>query len=256
MEEKYRALIIDDESNARENLQMLLEEFCPEIEVAGLAQNGDEARSIIENENPDILFLDIMMPGEDGFKFLKSLEERPFALIFTTAHNEFALKAIKESAVDYLEKPINISELQEAVKRAIKRLDLTSRSTHDGDNIEHMLRELANHHSIEKTAIPTRDGLAIVKNHEIIHLEADESYTTIFLTNGRKYLSSKTIKVYEDHLNPNMFFRTHKSHIINMAHHLREFSRADGNVAIMSNDAAIPISRRKLTTFLEKISTF
>jgi len=256
MDEKFRCLVVDDESNCRENLQMLLEEFCPEVTVIGLAQNGQEAREIIENESPDIVFLDIMMPGEDGFKLLKTLDNRNFALVFTTAHNEYALRAIKESAVDYLEKPININELKEAVQRAISRLGNREAKASAGGNIEHMLRELANHHSVEKTAIPTRDGLAIVKNNEIIHLEADESYTTIYLTEGRKYLSSKTIKVYEDHLNPNMFFRTHKSHIINMAHHLKEFSRSDGNVAIMSNNAAVPISRRKLTPFLEKISTF
>jgi two-component system LytT family response regulator len=256
MDEKYKALVVDDESNCRENLKMLLDEFCPEVEVIGLADSGQEAREIIENETPDMVFLDIMMPGEDGFKLLRSLENRDFALVFTTAHNEYALRAIKESAVDYLEKPININELKEAVSRAISRIGKRQTEGTSGGNIELMLQELSNHHSVEKTAIPTRDGLAIVKNNEIIHLEADESYTTIFLTEGRKYLSSKTIKVYEDHLNPNMFFRTHKSHIINMAHHLKEFSRADGNVAIMSNNAAVPISRRKLTPFLEKISTF
>jgi two-component system LytT family response regulator len=109
---------------------------------------------------------------------------------------------------------------------------------------------LTNSH--EKTSIPTRDGLAIVKNSEIIHLEASESYTTIFLTDNRKYLSSKTIKVYEDKLSDQMFFRTHKSH--NIAHHLKEFKRSEGNVAVMSNEVEIPISRRKLTSFLDRLA--
>ena len=108
----------------------------------------------------------------------------------------------------------------------------------------------------EKTSIPTKDGLVIVNNSEIIHLEASESYTTIYLSNGKKYLSSKNIKIFEENLNKNIFFRTHKSHIINFTHHLKEFNRSLGNVVVMSDGKQIPVSRRKLTDFLSRVNTF
>lgn len=248
------AIIVDDEEFARENLAMLVQEFCPEVHIMQMAKSGPEARKLVDELNPDLVFLDIMMPGEDGFSFLKQVEDRTFSVIFTTAHNEFALKAIKERAIDYLEKPINIEDLQAAVAKAADQIELRRDKPIGGDRIGKILENIALSNSMDKTSIPTRDGLAIVKNSEIIHLEASESYTTIYLTDNRKYLSSKTIKVYEDKLSENMFFRTHKSHIINISHHLKEFKRSEGNVAIMSNNVEIPISRRKLPSFLDRLA--
>ena len=254
MSEIIQAIIVDDEENARENLRMLVEDFCPEVRVLDVASNGREARRLVEELNPDLVFLDIMMPGEDGFSFLQSQPDRSFSVIFTTAHNDFALKAIKESAVDYLEKPINIEELQLAVQKAFSQWQLRKKAVNGGGRFEKLLENLALEHSTEKTSIPTRDGLAIVKNSEIIHLEANESYTHIYLTDNRRYMSSRSIKVYEDSLNDRMFFRTHKSHIINLTHHLKEFSRSEGNIAVLSNNSQVPVSRRKLPLFLERIA--
>ncbi len=254
MSDRINAIIVDDEQFARENLKMLIEEFCPEVNVMDMATSGAEARKLVDELNPNLVFLDIMMPGEDGFSFLQQVEDRKFAVVFTTAHNEFALKAIKESAIDYLEKPINIEDLQLAVQKALQHKKARAGRGLSEDRITQILENMAMANSSEKTSIPTRDGMAIVKNSEIIHLEASESYTTIFLTENRKYLSSKTIKVYEDKLSDQMFFRTHKSHIINIAHHLKEFKRSEGNVAIMSNEVEIPISRRKLPSFLDRLA--
>jgi two-component system LytT family response regulator len=255
MSRTINAIIVDDEEFARENLRIFIEDFCPEIHVMQMAANAREARQQVEELNPDLVFLDIMMPGDDGFSFLNGVEDRRFAVIFTTAHNEFALKAIKENAVDYLEKPINIEELQTAVKKAVDIIELQRNAGLSDERIGRILQNIAIENSVEKTTIPTRDGMAIVKNSEIIHLEASESYTTIYLTGGRKFLSSKTIKTYELKLDERMFFRTHKSHIINISHHLREFNRSAGNVAVMSNDIEVPISRRKLHSFLERVSS-
>lgn len=255
MSTRINAIIVDDEQLARENLKMFVDDFCPEIHVMALAANAAEAHRLVDELNPDLVFLDIMMPGEDGFSFLKNYDERKFSVIFTTAHNEFALRAIKEQALDYLEKPINIEELQKAVLKAVDHIELTRNSNLSDDRLQRILENMALENSTEKTAIPTRDGLAIVKNADIIHLEANESYTTIHLTGDRKYLSSKTIKVYEENLNERMFFRIHKSHIINITHHLREFSRTGGNMAVMSNQIEIPVSRRKLPAFLDRISS-
>lgn len=251
-----RALIVDDEFHARSNLEMLLENYCEDVEIVGTAASPDEARLILGENKIDVIFLDIKMPGEDGFEFLKSLDDKSFGVIFITAYNEYALDAFKADAVDYLEKPIDIEELTDAVEKIRKIKTSETPLTLNQDLIDLIKSVVNKQMDFEKTSIPTRDGLVIVNNQDIIHLEASESYTTIFLADGKKYLSSKNIKVFEENLNPNIFFRTHKSHIINFAHHLKEFNRSLGNLAVMSNDEQIPVSRRKLTEFLSKINTF
>lgn len=254
---KLKTLIVDDEFNCRENLKMLVDEFCEELEVVALAKSAAEARKLIEEHDPEVVFLDIKMPTEDGFTFLKSMPERKFSVIFTTAHNEYALKAFKANAIDYLEKPINIEELQNAVVK-LKALHETGESAVSDNNgtIQRLLENAVHFEEIEKTTIPTRDGFAIVRSTDIVHLEASDCYTTIYLKDGSKYLSSKNIKVYEESLNTRMFFRTHKSHIINILYHLKEFSRSEGNIALMSNGHQVPISRRKLGDFLGRTASF
>ena len=253
MSRKMSAIIIDDEEFARENLRLLIEEFCPEVEIAATAGSAREARKLVEDINPDLVFLDIMMPGEDGFSFLHSLEEKKFMVIFTTAFREHALKAIKENAMDYLEKPIDIQDLQKAVAKAKENFD--TRKTHrvSDERIAKILENIALTNTVEKTVIPTKDGIAVVKNADIVHLEAADNYTVFYMISGKKYVSSKSIKAFEDKMDPAMFFRVHKSHIINMSHHLKEFNRVDGNIAILSNGTQVPIARRKLQEFLDKI---
>jgi len=253
MSRKLNAIIIDDEEFARENLKMIIDDFCEEVNVVGMAASAKDARKLVDDVNPDLVFLDIMMPGEDGFSFLQSLEGRSFQVIFTTAFREYALKAIKESAIDYLEKPIDIDELKKAVQKAAKVLEEKKSTIFSEDRITKILQEIALTNSVEKTVIPTRDGLAVVKNTDIIHLEADENYTTLYCVGGKKYVSSKSIKAFEDKLDPNMFFRVHKSHIINIVHHLKEFNRTDGNIAVLSDGKQVPVARRKLQEFLDKL---
>jgi len=253
MSTHLQALIIDDEEFARENLRMLIEDFCPDVAICGLASSAKEARRMVEEMNPDMVFLDIMMPGEDGFTFLQSLEGRNFQVIFTTAFREYALKAIKESAVDYLEKPIDIDELQAAVEKVRKYREEKKRGGIPEERMTRILKDIALTNTVEKTIIPTRDGFAVVRNTDIIHLEAAENYTTLHCIGGKRYVSSKSIKTFEDRLDPEMFFRVHKSHIINLTHHLKEFSRAEGNIAVMSDSTQIPVARRKLQEFLNRL---
>ena len=166
------------------------------------------------------------------------------------------MDAFKADAIDYLEKPIDIDELIDAVEK-IRKIKNSEKPLSMNDDLIELIKSVVNKQmDFEKTSIPTKDGLVIVNNQEIVHLEASESYTTIHLIDGKKYLSSKNIKVFEENLNPNIFFRTHKSHIINFAHHLKEFNRSLGNLAVMTNGKQIPVSRRKLTEFLSKINTF
>ncbi len=250
---KLRAVIVDDEMHCRENLKMLVEDFCENIEVLATAENATDAKEKIKSLEPDVVFLDVMMPNGDGFSVLKSFENRDFSVIFTTAHNEFALKAIKESAVDYLEKPINIDDLQTAVNKLQKTEGKEDISL---SKINALIQSASSNNNPQKLAVPTSNGLVMVNTEEIIHLEASESYTTLFLSTGKRLVSSKTIKVYEDHLSEKDFYRVHKSHIINVTHHLKEFNRTEGNMAVMSDGTHVPVSRRKVTEFVDYISTF
>lgn len=250
---KNTALIVDDEFNCRNNLELLINDFCSDLNVIGQASSADEARALIDSHQPDIVFLDIAMPGEDGFSLLRSLPDRNFVVIFTTAHNDYALKAFKENAVDYLEKPINIDELVNSVEKAKK---LISSKLVKNDSLDEMIQQVIDRNNSAKISIPTRDGYVIVDEEEIVHLEASDNYTMIFLTSGRKHLSSKNIKVYEENLDQFRFFRTHKSHIINVKDHLREFSRSNGNVALLTDGKSVPISRRKMSDFIGRINTF
>lgn len=254
MSQSVNAIIVDDEEFARENLRILLEDYCPQVRVDGLASSASQARQMIEEHNPDLVFLDIMMPGEDGFMFLKSIEDRRFQVIFTTAFKDYALRAIKESAIDYLEKPIDIDDLQSAVGKAEELISQKKTTRVSDGRLSKILENIVLTNSVEKTIVPTKDGLAIVKNTDIIHLEAFENYTTLYLAGGKRYVSSKSIKAFEDKLDPNMFFRVHKSHIINIAHHLKEFNRSEGNIAVLSDGTQVPVARRKLQEFLDKLS--
>ncbi len=255
MSGKLKAIIVDDEEFARENLRMMVEDFCEDVQIVGVASSAVQARQLIEENNPDLVFLDIMMPGEDGFMFLQSLEDRKFQVVFTTAFRDYALRAIKESAVDYLEKPIDIDDLQKAILKAREIHDQKKTNKIPESRLTKILENIALTNTVEKTVIPTKDGLAVVKNTDIIHLEAFENYTTLYLVGGKKYVSSKSIKAFEDRLDPNMFFRIHKSHIINIAHHLKELNRSEGNIAVLSDGTQVPVARRKLQEFLDKLSS-
>lgn len=243
-----KTIIVDDENNARENLKILLDEFCPELKVVGMASSVAEARTLIEKEDPEVVFLDIAMPNEDGFELLKHYENRDFSVIFTTAYNEYALKAFKADAIDYLEKPISIDDLQKAVEKLLR--------IHTIEDVEAFIKKREADRENDRISVPTRDGYIILKNEEITHLEASDNYTMIYLANGSRHLSSKNIKVYEDNLNANIFYRTHKSYIVNIEHHLKEFSRKEGNVAVLQNGKMVPVARRKMTQFLDRINTF
>ncbi|MCH2214230.1 MAG: LytTR family DNA-binding domain-containing protein [Flavobacteriales bacterium] len=245
-----KALIVDDEKFCRDNLKILLSDYCPEVEEIKLASNATEARISMEANKPDILFLDVMMPSENGFDLLTSLEKKPKSIVFTTAHNEYALQAIKAEAIDYLEKPINIDDLQNAVDKASKR---TANTSTTDEIVKQVLKEIHKKSDDERIAIPMREGFELIPLKDIVHMEASESYTMIYLSNGKRIVSSKNIKVYEEKLDSSLFFRTHKSHIINVKHHLVRFSRIDGNSAVMTNGTHVPISRRKLQSFLEEI---
>ncbi len=246
-----KALIVDDEQFCRDNLRLLIDEFCPEISTIEMASSAEDARNQLSNNIPDVLFLDIKMPKESGFQLLNSLGDHNMSVIFTTAHNEYALDALKARAVDYLEKPISIDDLQMAVSK------IEAQPTENGNSLKEikaLIQQTYQEQNQEKIAIPMREGYEIISYGDIVHLEAQESYTMIYLESGKKLLSSKNIKIYEEKLDPLVFFRTHKSHIVNVRHHLKGFNRIDGNSAVMTGGKHIPIARRKLQSFLDRIA--
>lgn len=244
---KLNTVIIDDEPNARENLKLLINEYCPDLNIVGMASNIKQGKILIEQYETDLVFLDIAMPGGDGFELLQVIKDRDFSVVFITAHSEFALKAFKADAIDYLQKPIDIDELKKAQEKALKFSYAESMADVNSDQV-------TTEDEIEKISIPTRSGYIFIENKDILYFKANENYTELILADGSKILSSKTIKRYEEKVNPHIFYRVHKSFIINKHNHLKELSRQMGNFAVMSNGENIPIARRRLTDFMRTIS--
>lgn len=249
-----RVIIVDDESNARENLQLMLEEHCPEVTVLAQAASAEEARRAIAADKPDALFLDIKMPGEDGFSLLRSIADQEIPVVFITAYDEFALQAFKENALDYLEKPLDTAELQRAVKKLARSVQDPAMAQQHAGALQALMNDPSSPLST-RVAVPGRDGLVLLRHEEILYLEASDSYTTVHTRDGKRTISSKHIRVFETNLDPKKFFRVHKSYIINLEH-LKGFSRSEGNMAVLENGSLIPVSRRRLPDFLAMINTF
>ncbi|MEP6646594.1 MAG: LytTR family DNA-binding domain-containing protein [Saprospiraceae bacterium] len=243
------AVIIDDESNSRNALRQKLATCCPEVLIVQECENGDEGIIAIEAEKPDIVFLDVEMPRMNGFVMLQQLKQRNFELIFTTAYDHYAIQAIRFSALDYLVKPIEIKTLQDAVEKASER----RQDKIPNQRIETLLYNLMN----EKTqnnriAIPSQEGLQFVQMDDIIYLEAESNYTSIYLHSGGRIFVSKTLKDFEELLPSTVFIRIHHSFIINK-NHLRKYLKGEGGQVLMSNGKTLDVARRKKDEFMKAI---
>jgi two-component system, LytTR family, response regulator len=250
-----RAIIVDDEEFARKNLTLLLEEFCPEIEVIGQASKKDQAKAIIESSKPDVVFLDIRMPsGTEGFDLLEELEDKDFFVVFVTAFKDFAIKAFNANAAYYLLKPIDIEELQNAVGRLVEAKKVFSDNPQNYVTYFGAMRNLSDTLVKNKTnnriAISHSRGLKIVEDHTIVHLEASGNCTTIYFEDGTRYLDTRTLKIYENLLDPAKFFRVHKSHIINL-NRLTEYLHEDGHYAVLKGGLQIPVARNRVSEFVK-----
>ena len=246
-----RAIIIEDEEKARSNLIQMLSDYCKEVEVVDTGENVQFGIQSINKHNPDLIFLDVHMQGETGFDLLEQIEKIEFEIIFTTAHNEYAVKAFKFSAIDYLLKPVDINELVQAVKKARDKIQEDATKERYEMIIEN-LKDKKN--TFNKIALPTADGLIFVQVSNIIRCEAEDNYTHFFLSNGERILVSKTIKYFEELLADQDFFRVHQSHLINIEH-IAEYHKGEGGYAIMSDNSSVIVSRRKKESFLAKLST-
>ncbi len=243
-----KTVIIEDEAKSRSSLRQKLIEFCPVIEIAGEAEDGLEGKNLIEKHQPQLVFLDIEMPKMNGFEMLNVIKEKNFHIIFTTAYDQYAIKAIKYAAFDYLLKPIDIEELKMAVARiADKETGETKKQVELlQQNIQHPKKQL------NKLAVPTLDGLLFYDINDIVHLEANSNYTHIFFNNQTKILASKTLKEFEDILPEETFFRVHHSHLINL-NYIKKYIKGDGGQIELLNGTYVDVSRRKKDEFLKAI---
>ncbi len=257
---EYNAIIIDDEKNIREALSILLGQYCPEIRVCGIAASAAEGRVLIETNEVDIIFLDISMPKEDGFAFLRSIPASNYVIIFATAYQEYALRALKANAVDYLLKPVNPYELQEAVKKAVYDHKLRKSYSEIRDIYHQSLNNLddqlqSKNLQISKLTIPEVSGFRLVDVADLIYLQADDNYTLLCLTGKRKVTATRSLGEFEKILVGPEFFRIHKSTIINL-NFLTGFTNIQGNVAELKDGYCLDISRRKLLEFREKVKQY
>jgi two-component system, LytTR family, response regulator len=245
-----KVLIVDDESKSRETLQLLIENYCTGVTVAGAAQGIDDALVQIAMHNPQLVLLDISMPGGTGFDLLKKISAINFEVIFITAFDNFGIEAIKANALDYLLKPVSIEELQRAIQKAKTRLlEKTNAS-----DIQMLLKQLEPKRSQTKITIPSSEGLVFISPEDIISLEADGSYTSITLTDGKKVLSTKHLKEYETQLPASSFVRVHHSYIINLQY-VKHYQRGEGGSVVMIDGSEIVVSKRKKKDFLNRFTS-
>lgn len=246
-----KAIIIDDEKNCRETLLAMLKSYCPQVQVIAECKSVDEGIRMIHAQNPDLLFLDVEMPNATGFDLLEQVGQTDFEVIFTTAHDHYALKAFRYSALDYLLKPIHGEDLVNAVSRFEKKTNKQDSSL----QLNLLLSNLKNLKSpVNKIALPASDGLNLVDVQDIIRLEADGNYTN-FITAHGKHIVSKSLKEYDDLLSDNNFLRIHQSHLINL-NYVKKYVRGDGGHIVMQDGTTLPVSIRKKHDVLEKLSSF
>ena len=247
-----KALIVDDEELARENLKMMIESFCPSIEIIGTAEGKEDAKIKINTLKPEVIFLDICMPsGIEGLTLLDEIENKNFLVVFVTAFKEYALKAFNANAVHYLLKPIDIDELIDAGNKIEERLSLLNSSPESKIEYQKTLENTAKSirtKSNKKLTISHSRGIKIIDQKDIEYIEAKGNCTDIYFKDKTKYTDTRTLKVYENLLDSNQFFRTHKSYIINL-NYLKEYLTSLGNVAVLSSGKEIPVSRNKTKEF-------
>jgi two-component system LytT family response regulator len=240
-----KVIIIDDEENAVKFIHGIISEYSPNLVLAGTANSAREGIVLINQVHPDLVFLDVEMPHGTGFDLLSNFPKKTFDVIFITAYNHYAIQAIKFSAVDYILKPVNISELIEAVQKVEQKRSSVEYRNLDYSNLLENLRTPRP----SRLAIPTNDGIEYLNTSEIIRIEADRSYSWFFLTDKRKYLVSRNLKEYQELLQDIDFFRPHNSHLINM-NFVKKFIRHEGGYIEMTDGSNVPISRGKRDLFL------
>jgi two-component system, LytTR family, response regulator len=248
---QLKTIIIDDEPAAREKLQMLVEKYCSgNIRLVDVCRSAEEGLKAIEKHHPDLVFLDVEMPSMTGFDMLRKIGKIPFDVIFTTAHDHYAIKAIKFSALDYLLKPIDLEMLQESVQKALEK-----RGQHDADKrYDNFVENLDVKEKLSTLSVPSSDGFQMLKVNDIIWCEAVNYYCILHLMNKQQVVASKPLKEFEELLNDSGFARIHHSHMINLSH-LKRYIKGAGGQVEMSDGKVLDVSRRKKDELLLRLNT-
>jgi len=248
------ALIVDDEKTAREILIQIIDFCCPNITTCREANDVASAIVAIEKERPDILFLDINLGTGNGFDILQYFEKKPLNVVFVTGHNDYVLKALRASAVDYLLKPVKASELMLAVQKVDQKLSIQQQQL----SLNSLIANLNNpQKSIQKITLNTSDSLHILNIEDIIYCNSEKGYTTFYITDKKKIMVSKIIREYEEILPKKNFMRVHQSFLVNL-NHVQRYDRKDKNTLVTTLDYKIPVSHRlksKVINYLDQLGS-
>jgi two-component system LytT family response regulator len=252
MNRKLRTVVIDDEQNAVDFMISVISEYCQELEVAGHANSVKDGAALITKEKPELVLLDIEMPDGTGFDLLELFPEKNFDVVFITAFNHYAIKAIKFSAVDYILKPVNINEFIGSMKKVAQRKSESDTSSNESYKI---LLENLKTPTPSRLAIPTSEGMEYLNPKEIIRIDADGSYSRFYLSGGRKILVSRNLKEFQDLLGDRYFFRSHNSCLVNLRF-VRKYIKKDGGYIEMLDGSQAPVSRNRKDLFLIHMERF
>ncbi|MBL0133971.1 MAG: response regulator transcription factor [Chitinophagaceae bacterium] len=247
-----RTILIDDERNSRESLRKKILQYCPEIVIQGEYANGLEGLDAIGKETPDLVFLDIEMPLMNGFSMLSELPVRGFDVIFTTAFNQYAIDAIRFSALDYLVKPVDVQDLVAAVKR-VKEKSVNSNAF---SQLELLQQFIGQKNSVpEKIAVATSNGFEILEIRNMLFLEAEGNYTRIHLVNAKPLVASKTLKEFEEILPSSVFCRIHNASLVNISF-IVKYNKGEGGQVVLTNGTVLDVARRRKDELLQLIASF
>ncbi|HEV7782824.1 MAG TPA: LytTR family DNA-binding domain-containing protein [Chitinophagaceae bacterium] len=244
-----KAILIDDEASSLNSLRQKILQHCPEVMVIAVCDDPQQGLEAVNTLEPDLVFLDIEMPVINGFTLLQKLSFKNFELIFVTAYDHYAIKAIRFSALDYLVKPVEIEYLANAVARAVEKRNKTV----PNNRLELLLENItAEKTKFRRIAIPTTEGIQFVKVEDLMYLEASVNYTKFHLQNNIRYTVSKTLKEFEDMLTDGTFLRIHNSYIVNK-NFVEKYIRGEGGQVILSDGTMLDVSKRKKAEFLKAI---
>ena len=241
------AIVVDDEPKGRQFLKQLVEKFTPQVKIISEAADAKQALHLIESEQPDLVFIDIEMPGQSGIEMLRQLQEINFSVVFVTAFNRYAVEAFRLGAVDYLLKPVSPSDLQQAIERVENNQVIKAQH-------KARLHEFSKHYGkpFSKITVPALNGFEFIDFDEIIFLQSDSNYTRIKLKDGKTIIAARLLGEFEEMLEPYNFLRVHKSFIINLTH-IHKYTKGEGGTVMMSDGSEIDVSRRMKDSFLQRI---
>lgn len=249
---KYRfnmikAILIDDEGHCLDTLSIVLKEYCPDVQIMDRCSSARKGLEAIQKFNPDLVFLDIEMPAMNGFEMLEQFDEIPFAIIFTTSYDSYAIKAIRFSALDYLLKPIDPNELVAAVKKVREQRHLPM-----AEQFQMLLKQIQEKdHHFNKIAVPTSEGFELIPADQVISCQADDNYTHLFLKNKSKIIACRTLKEMEEQLlDFNFFIRVHHSYLVNL-NEVTKYIRGEGGYLVMSDGSTINVSRSRKDSLMK-----